>query len=237
MPVMKRFYQHVEIYEEANKFGLKLDGRPVKTQKSHLLLCPSRHIAEAAKEEWQRQEKEILPDTMPVTQIITTALDEVRSRQQALEHIISYAETDLVYFRSDTSPYKEKQEELWGQAVSWFEARFLLKLIITDQLAPISQDAKIKEYISDFCASLGALELTIYEVLLEDTSSNILTMAFFEKKLTSDEMFQAIFLDDLIRAEIYDEEKYGAAPDQEKKRKTVLRNLQAAEMLIADLRF
>ena len=233
---MKRFYQAVEIYEEAEKYGIKLDGRQVKTQRGNAVLCPTRNIADDIQKEWQNQEAEIRPDTMPLMQIISTALDQGKTRQQILDHIGSYVETDLVFFRSGESPYKEKQEEIWGRAVRWFENHFSIKLNTTDQLSPLAQDADLKNIIDKYCSSLNDLGLTLYEIVLEDTSSNTLTTAFFEGELNAKDMFQAIFLDDLIRAEIYNEEKYGAAPDQEKKRNTVRRNLQAAQKLLSSVR-
>lgn len=233
---MKRFYRSVEIYEDNQKFGVKLDGRQVKTQKGNALLCPSRGIAKEVQLEWQNQGAEILPDTMPLMQVITTALDQAKTRRQILDRIAGYVETDLVFFRSGESPYKEKQEEIWGRALRWFENRFRVRLETTERLAPLTQDARLDSAIENYCSGLNDLGLTLYAILLEDSSSNILTMAFMEKELNAEDMFGAIFLDDLIRAEIYDEEKYGAAPDQEKKRNSVRLNLQAAEKLLLDIR-
>ena len=53
------------------------------------------------------------------------------------------------------------------------------------------------------------------------------------RNFVNPDIFNAVFVEDLIRAEIYNEDLYGAAPDQEKKRKSLRLNLEAMEKLIA----
>lgn len=233
---MKRFYKQVAIYKDGDLYGIYLDGKPVKTQAGKVLLCSSEKLAKEVGAEWDAQEKDILPSTMPVTKIVITTLDQTRSRDEILRHIDSYIETDLVFFRADASPYREKQEMCWGKFVQWYEKKFSVSLNITEQITPLRQDEKLRKTIADYCKSLCDISLTLYDSVLEDTSSNILTSALFEAAATPEEIYEAVFLDDLIRAVIYDEERYGAAPDQEKKRRDVRRNLEGATRLLAALK-
>src|SRR5690606_5068805 len=92
-----------------------LDGRPVKTPGGRQLAAPTKALAEETALEWARQEKDILPDTMPLTQILTTALDYVAQERTALtEKILAYLNTDLLCYRAAHPPaVAERQAACW----------------------------------------------------------------------------------------------------------------------------
>ena len=229
---MKRFYKQALVSRQEGSFGVELDGRPVKTPAGKLLLCDNEKLAQYVADEWQAQNENILPDAMPVNQLVITTIDATRERSEIERHILDFIDTDLLYYRADTSPYKEKQDEIWGCWTGWFSDKFGTQLKITRAIESLEQEVAAHAIFSDYISRLNKLELTIFESIVEDTSSPLLALAFFEKAASVDDLFGALFLDDLIRAEIYNEAQYGAAPDQEKKRKTVKENLSAAEKIL-----
>lgn len=230
---MKRFYKQVSVYNTEDGYGVKLDERPVKTPAMNVLLCQDEKLATFLMDEWEEQDKEVLPDTMPVNQIVITALDKFEDRFSIEKHILSYIDTDLLCYRSDTSPYKEQQEEKWGKWTDWFEKKFKVTLEKTMEINALEQPLAVFNAVKSYIGALDPLELTLFESLVEDTSSPVLTLALFEKAATAQALYEAVLVDDLVRAELYDEEKYGVAPDQEKKRKSIRRNLDAAEKVIS----
>ena len=77
-PLPKRFYQKVDVREEAGGgFAVLLDGRPVRTPKKLHLQVPTRALAEAIAAEWSAQTERIDPATMPLSKIAITTIDGV----------------------------------------------------------------------------------------------------------------------------------------------------------------
>ncbi len=229
---MKRFYKEVSIRESKNGCSIELDGKPVKTPGGNLLEVKDK-ISQLIAEEWRDQKETINPLVMPVNQFVMTAIDAIRPREQIIDHILSFIDTDLVFYHSATEPYKTKQNESWGKWVSVAEKRSNVKLKVTSQIERLSQDICFSGYIKEYLERLEDLYLIVFESIVDETSSVVLAYAMFDKAASAEDIFQAVFVEDMIRAEIYNEELYGAAPDQEKKRKSLLLNLKAAEKLIA----
>ncbi len=86
---MKRRYREVAVAATDGGFGLALDGKPVNTPAGAPLAIPSRELAEAIAEEWSVQGEQVLPDTMPLMQLMATALDRVGPlRAQAIDELV-----------------------------------------------------------------------------------------------------------------------------------------------------
>ncbi len=229
---MKRFYKLVSLSSEQGGFGIHLDGKPVKTPAGRVLVCPNEKLATEVMLEWSAQEKDILPLTMPVNQIIVTAIDNVTPRDKAEKHILSYVDTDLILYRADTEQYRKAQEAAWNPWISWFENKFACKIEVTSDIKSLTQADNVTTAIKSYIESLDVIELTLFHSLVEETSSPLLTIALFEGVAAANDLYKAVLVEDLIRAEIYDEEKYGASPDQEKKRISVRNTLDAAQKIL-----
>ncbi len=230
---MKRLYKLVSVLKDQNGFSIRLDDRPVKTTSGKLLAVDNENVANLLMLEWMAQKEHVDPKTMPVNQIVMTALDRSKTREESIAHILDYVDTDLVAYHSDAEPYQSKQADIWGRWIKWLENRFDVYFKTTDRIENLTQSTKLKTCVKDYLQKLNDLDLTLFESLIEDTSSPVLTLAMFEKAAKAEDIYEAVLLEDMIRAEIYDEEKYGAAPDQIKKRAVILAGLTAAQELIS----
>ena len=56
-------------------YGVALDGKPMRTPAKRELIVPSAALADAIAAEWDAQEDEIRPATMPLTRLAATAID------------------------------------------------------------------------------------------------------------------------------------------------------------------
>ena len=77
---MKRFYRNAEPVQRASGHGIALDGKPVKHAGKRDLIVPNEALATAIAEEWNTQEAEVRPATMPLTRL---ADDDRRSGRDA----------------------------------------------------------------------------------------------------------------------------------------------------------
>ena len=74
---MKRFWKDVAVEAEDGGWGIRLDGRPVKTPARATLVVPTQMLADAIADEWNTVDGEIDPRRMPLTGLANAAIDRV----------------------------------------------------------------------------------------------------------------------------------------------------------------
>lgn len=83
--------------------------------------------------EWASQEERIKPSLMPLMTLCTTAIDIVPlTRDKVANDIVKFLGTDTVCFFADVQKepgLRELQEETFLPIISWFEARFGVKVV------------------------------------------------------------------------------------------------------------
>ena len=108
---IKRFYKEVDIERTAEGIEVCLDGRSVRTPMRAHLRLPTERLARAAAE-WADQIETVDLSSMPMTGFANTALDRVAPRRdEVIDELTGYAETDLLCYRSDEpAELVERQE-------------------------------------------------------------------------------------------------------------------------------
>src|SRR5579884_903042 len=102
---MKRVYDRVETRPADGGWGVALDERPVRTPARNPLVVPTEALAAALAAEWDAQQGEIRPATMPLTRLAATAIDRTAAqRDLVIRDTANYAATDLVCYRADHQP-------------------------------------------------------------------------------------------------------------------------------------
>ena len=72
---MKRFWKTVEVASEADGWGVRLDGKPLRTPGRDPLAVPSQSLAAAIADEWSSVDDEVDPRSMPLTGLANAAID------------------------------------------------------------------------------------------------------------------------------------------------------------------
>lgn len=233
---MKRFYKDVKVEEDSTgAFTITLDGKPVKTQNTgSVLSCACETLAAAVAKEWQDQEDEINPQVMPLTQIMSTVIDTTdEQRAQIAKTVLAYINTDLLCYRIDMpEDLAQRQKDRWDPPLTWFKEEYGGTFETTFGLSALTQEDAIHKAFEKEAMSMDIFEFTVFQITTSMTGSVILALAFVKEATDIDDIFQAVFVDELYRAEIYDEEKYGVDPMQEKQRESLLRDLQAMHLIL-----
>lgn len=232
---MKRFYKLVSTLETPGGFQICLDGRPVKTPLGRPLLCSTQVLADAVLREWVRQEEIVLPDTMPLTQLVSTQLDQVAENRQSMsDSILKYLDTDLLCYRAGGEPegQAEAQCAAWDPWLDWFAERFGVRLEITDGLAALRQPEEAHEKLENAVTTLDDARFTILQLVTPLTGSVVLAMAFVEGAISAEQAFAAARVEERFKAGIYNEALYGPDPAQEKKDRAALNDLHAASAFL-----
>lgn len=231
---MKRFYTQVDTAPAPGGFTITLDGKPVLTPSRQPLVAPNLPIAALAAEEWRAQQGDIKPDTMPVTQILTTICDHGADLRQAVtDEILGYLNTDLLCYRApDTSGIAARQAAAWDPWLRWFEKRSGVMLQTTAGLSALVQDRSAHAFARDTVQSFDIWHFTAVQMVTALSGSLVLALAFVAGDAGIDDVFAAAHVEEDYRAEIYHEDLHGMAPQQEKERASKMRDLKALRAIL-----
>ncbi len=112
---MKRVYREVTTRAVPGGWGVVLDGRPMRTPAKNELIVPTEVLAATIAAEWDAQQDEIRPATMPLTRLAATAIDRTTNqREQIIVETANYAGTDLVCYRADHPPELIVRQQVAG---------------------------------------------------------------------------------------------------------------------------
>src|SRR5579862_3636926 len=141
LAAMKRFYRTATVTALEEGFGVHLDGKPVQTPAKHALTVPNQALAEAIADEWQSQGDKVEPIALPLTRLVSTAIDRVVARRaEVIAEIANYAGTDLLCYRAAEPPeLATRQHATWQALLDWAAERFGASLIVTDSVIPVAQ--------------------------------------------------------------------------------------------------
>lgn len=232
---MKRFYKLVSTHKSANGWEIHLDGRSVKTPGKAVLLAASENLANEIVKEWAAQDKTIEPESMPITQIISTQIDRVSTmRPDMTAQLLKFLDTDLLCYRAepDHLDTDKKQAEIWDEWLDWFEKRYGTKLQTTSSLAALTHPQEAHIAVEKDIAGLCNTRFAVLQLAVPASGSLILGLAFTHGDITPEQIMKAIRVEEHIKDEIYNAEFYGRDPMFEKKDAVLLRDLNAAETIL-----
>jgi chaperone required for assembly of F1-ATPase len=202
----KRFWQTVAVEERGGRFGIALDGKPIKTPRSHAFLVPNRRLAEAAAAEWAAVGQDVDLARMPLTRLLYTAIDEVGPNPQRVEaEIVKYASSDLLCYReAENARLGQRQAAHWDAPLAWAReslgARFNLAAGVKFIAQPVEALAAIGRIVSDTQRPFALAALHSVTTL---TGSAILALALAKGRLSADETWAAAHVDEDFQIEAW----------------------------------
>ncbi|MGE5545436.1 MAG: ATP12 family chaperone protein [Solirubrobacterales bacterium] len=226
---IKRFYKQAGTAPAEIGFSIVLDGRPVKTPAGKHLQVDSHRLAEAIVAEWQAQGEQVLPHTMPMTQLASTAHDRIGpERPLILDQLIKYAGTDLLCYRADFPPdLALRQTEAWQPVLDWVALALDAPLVPTVGVIAIEQPAESLAALRAHLHSRDLWTLTAIQAATAAAGSLVLGLALAEGRLTGAEAYALSQLD-----ETYQIEQWGEDEEARQRRALLERDILAAERLL-----
>ena len=195
---MKRFWTTVSAEPEGEGWGIRLDGRALKTPARAALEVPTQRLAEAIADEWQDVGENVDPRAMPLTGLANAAIDRVAPDRNAFARgLANYAEADLACYRAD-GPREliSRQEEEWDKLLGWARRRYDVDFVTTSGLMHVAQPPATVERLSHAVAALDPFRLAGLSPLVTIGGSLILAIAVLEKAVTPVEAWEAASVDD-----------------------------------------
>ena len=230
---MKRLYKQAELVPREGTYGIALDGRPAKTPGKRDLTVPTGALAAAIAEEWNAQEGEVRPATMPLTRLATTTLDRVATqRKTVVQQTANYAGTDLLCYRAGHPPaLAARQQSMWQPLIDWAVLRYDAPLSVTKGVIPKSQATTSLRAFAAAVAGLDDFALTALHLATTACGSLVLGLALIEGRIDAAEAFAASQLDESFQIEAWGED-----PEQLERRRALAADVEATARFISLLR-
>ena len=198
----KRFYETVDIKPHQHGYVVTLDKRVLKTPGKQELIARDAAHARLIADEWAAQEGEIKPHLMPVTRLYNVAVERTPdSRAVLTEEVRKYAGTDVLCYRADTPHALQMQQKLaWDKWLVW-AADLGIKLLATDGLMAITQDAAALDNAAKMAGEMDDLNLTLLAHFTAVYGSAILALAVVTGALGAAEGYDISRVDALYQIE------------------------------------
>lgn len=208
----KRFWTAATAQPEGGGFAVHLDGRPVRTPAKTPLLLPTESLARLIASEWDAQQGEVRPETMPATRMANSALDKVAPQFDGVVGEVSrYGGSDLLCYRADAPQDLVDRQRAWDSLLDWSADRLQARLTVTTGVIPVDQPEEALTRLKDHVRAMTAFELAALHDLVAISGSLILGLAVALRRLDGDEAFALSRIDESFQTEKWgiDEEAAG----------------------------
>ncbi|MGE5268074.1 MAG: ATP12 family chaperone protein [Thiohalocapsa sp.] len=223
---MKRVYKQVETRPVAGGWGVSLDGRQLRTPARTELVVPTAALAEAIAEEWDAQQDEIRPATLPLYRLAATAIDRTAvQRARVVADTANYAGTDLVCYRADHQQpvLAARQQAVWQPLLDWATLRYDAALAVTSGIVPARQMPAALQAFAAAVAAQDDFRLTALQTLTAACGSLVIALALMEGRIDADAAFHASQLDETFQIETWGEDAEAA-----ERRRALAADIEAA---------
>lgn len=199
----KRFWKSVSVAPTEGGFSVLLDTRPVKTPGKLTLILPTEALARAVAAEWQAQQGEVKPETMPFTRTANSALEKVApQRAEVVAMLAAYGGSDLLCYRA-THPEGliARQAQGWDPILAWSAQALQAPLIATTGVMPVAQDPAILARLHGLVAGMSDFHIAAFHDLVAISGSLILAFAVIRGRLSAEEAWALSRIDETWQAE------------------------------------
>ncbi|RID92934.1 ATPase [Gemmobacter lutimaris] len=215
----KRFWKSASAEAVDGGFAVHLDGRAVKTPAKAALVLPTRALAAAIAAEWDAQEGQVRPETMPATRAANSAIDKVRPQfSQVAEMLADYAGTDLLCYRAEEpQALILRQAAGWDPLLDWAAQRHGAPLIATAGVMHIPQAPASLAALRAAIFAQSPFQLAALHDLIAITGSAVLGLAVADGHLSPGEAFDLSRIDEHWQIEQWGEDTEAAAAEAVKR--------------------
>lgn len=202
---MRRFWKEVSAEQSAWGFGIRLDGRVLKTPMKNELLLPTTELRDAVIAEWLAVAEKIDPAAMPMTGFANAAIDHVApDRAGFAGRIATYAESDAFCYRADSEDaLAAKQAEVWGPWLDWAQRRYDVSFTIVHGVMHQPQPEATLEKLKAAVAARGTFELAAMAKLAHLAGSLVAVLAVVERAGDAAVLWEAVCLEELWQEELW----------------------------------
>lgn len=210
---MKRFYKQATLDPAEGGHRILLDGRQVKTPARAALALPTLALAEAVAAEWNAQDEEVDPRTMPFTGLANAAIERIApDRESFVRGLALFGESDLLCYRAEApAALVARQSEVWDPFLAWARRRYDVNFEVVAGIMHRPQPAHTIEQLAQAVAPRDAFRLAGLAPLVTIAGSLVIALALVEEAVDLDTAWNAASLDEQWQIEQWGEDAEAAA--------------------------
>ena len=208
----KRFWKEAGIEPTEGGYTIRLDGRAVRTPSKALLVVPTPDMATTIAAEWDAQQGEIKPDTMPYTRTANSAIDKVAVQFDDVATMLSaYGGSDhLCYRATGPEPLVARQAAAWDPLLAWAAQSLDLHLTVTAGIMHVAQPEAALARATALVAALNPFQLAAFHDLVALSGSLVLALAVIHGRLDPDTAWRLSRIDEDWQIEEWGEDEEAA---------------------------
>ena len=202
---MKRFYKAVTVEAAEGGFGVRLDGRAIKTVGGRPQQVPTQALAEAMAAEWSAQGPEIDPALFLFRDRADYAIDVVAGdRASVIGEILPYAETDTLCYRAEPDEaFAARQRLMWEPLLASAEARLGVQFGRVTGIIHKPQPVETLAALRDELEALDAFQLAALRNTTSLAASLVIGLAALQAEADLDALWDAANLEEDWQAELW----------------------------------
>ena len=202
---MKRFYKAVTVEAAEGGFGVRLDGRAIKTVGGRPQVVPTRALAEAMAAEWDAQGPEIDPALFLFRDMADYAIDVVAGAPaQVIGEILPYAETDTLCYRAvPDEAFAARQRLMWEPLLADAEARLGVRFVRVSGIIHKPQPVETLAALRDELEAQDAFQLAALRNTTSLAASLVIGLAALQPQADLDALWDAANLEEDWQAELW----------------------------------
>lgn len=192
---VKRFYRQAAVAERG---GIHLDGRPVKTPGRADLAPPSAALAAAIADEWNAQGETIDPRSMPLTGLANAAIDRIASDTDAFARGLAvFGESDLTCYRAEgPAALVARQSATWDPVLAWARRRYDIDFAVAQGVIHRPQPEHTVDQLAQAVLARDAFELAGLSPLVTVSGSLVIALALAEAAIDLESAWTAASIDE-----------------------------------------
>lgn len=208
----RRFWKAATTEPTEGGHTVHLDGRPVRTPAKAPLILPTREMAEAVAAEWDAQDKEIDPRTMPATRAANAAIDKVVPQfDEVVEMLSAYGDSDLLCYRADTpQELVLRQAEGWDPLLDWAAETFDARLEPRTGLMHEPQAPEALARLDAQVRAMSAFELAAFHDLVSLSGSLVIGLAAAHDLMPPEDLWLLSRIDENWQEELWGRDEEAA---------------------------
>ncbi|SFM31687.1 ATP12 family chaperone protein [Shimia aestuarii] len=213
----KRFWKEASVGAEEDGYSVQLDGRALKTPAKASLIVPTEDMAQGIAAEWDAQEGEIDPTTMPVTRSANAAIDKVAIQHaEVADMLAEYGGSDLLCYRA-TAPEEliARQAEAWDPLLRWASESLGADLRVVAGVVHEAQDPASLGRLRERVHGFNNFELAAFHDLVSLSGSLVIGFAATRNERPIEELWRLSRID-----ETWQEDQWGVDEEAAAQAKT-----------------
>ena len=209
----KRFYKQAAVIAlDGGGHGVALDGRPIRTPGGAQLSAPTQALAEAIAAEWDAQDEDIRPLSMPMMRLTATAIDRIgRERAAIVDGVAAYGGSDLLCYRAEgPDSLVARQAAAWQPLLDWVAEAHDARLAVTQGIGHVAQDEAALDALRAAVEALDDHRLAAVSQLTASCGSLVTALAVEAGRIGAEQAIEASQLDEDWQAEQWGQDREAA---------------------------